>query len=82
LPKAKQQHQGKTSSSSPKVLSSPEQLFDIRQFQFDIGRAAVVALAAVGRALHFAQERIHFVGIETAAGADAGMAGERGGDGF
>ncbi len=39
------------------VASSPppEQPFDIRPLQLDIGRAAVIALAAVGGCLHLAQ---------------------------
>jgi hypothetical protein len=36
-------------------LLPPEQPLDIRQFQFDVGRAAVIALAGVGRRFHLAE---------------------------
>jgi len=40
-------------------LPSPEQTLDIGKFQRDIGRAAVIALARIGRRLHLAQQGVH-----------------------
>ena len=60
-----------------KSLSPPEEPLDISQLQFHIGRAAVIALARAGRALHLAQQRVHLLRQEPPAGADGVMAGER-----
>ena len=46
------------------ALSSPEQLLDIAQLQFHIGRPAVVALAGIRRVFHLAQQRVHLFGLE------------------
>ena len=51
----------------PHPLPPPEQPLDVGQLQFDVGRAAVVALAGAGRRLHFAQQRVHLLGLELAA---------------
>ena len=53
----------------------PEQLFDIRQLQLDIGRATVAALAGMRCRFHFPEQGIHFIRIETAPGAHAAVAG-------
>src|SRR5438132_6520783 len=61
-----------TSASTP-----AEQPLDIAQRQSHKGRAAVIALAAVRRRLHLAQQRVHFRRREAAPGANARVAGER-----
>ena len=43
------------------TLPPPEQLLDILELQFDIGRAAVIALAGVGGGFHLAQQSVHFL---------------------
>jgi hypothetical protein len=40
--------------------AAAEEFFDVGELEFDVGRAAVVALAAQGRCFHFAQECVHF----------------------
>jgi len=62
------------------VLPSPEQLLDIAQLQFHIGRPAVVALAGIRRVFHLAQQRVHLFRLEAAAGAHRAVAGHGGGD--
>src|SRR4051794_27157907 len=57
-------------------LPPAEQALDIAEGEFDVGRAAVVALAAVRRRLHLAQERVHLVARQAVAGAHARMAGQ------
>ena len=42
--------------------AAAEQALDIGEGEGDVGRAAVVALAAVGRRLHLAQQRVHLGG--------------------
>ena len=59
------------------VLSSAEQLFDIVELQFHIGRPAVVALAGARRAFHLAQQGIHLVAVEPAPRPHRMVAGER-----
>ncbi len=67
--------------SLPAVPSAPpEQPLDIGELQLDIGRAAVVALAGMGRGLHLAQQGIHLGEVEAPAGAHAAVAGERAAD--
>src|SRR5262245_32902986 len=51
-------------------LPPAEQALDIGQFEFDVSRSAVVALAGIGNRLHLAQERVHFLGFQPPAGAD------------
>ena len=58
-----------------------EQSFDVGELQFDVGRAAVVALAAVGRCFHLAQQGVHFVLVQAAAGADGAVTGHGRADG-
>src|SRR3954454_24107787 len=62
------------------VRASPpsEQLLDIGELQFDIGRAAVVALAGVRRVFHLAQQRVHLLRLEAAAGPHRAVAGHGG----
>src|SRR5204862_1846925 len=60
--------------------ATAEQPFDVAERERHIGRAAVVALPAVGGRLHLAQEGVHLGRVEAAPGADAGMAGERAAD--
>ena len=55
------------------VLPPPEQLLDIAQLQFHIGRPAVVALAGVRRRLHLAQQCVHLLCLEAAAGDPADL---------
>jgi len=62
-------------SSSP-----PKQPFDVGKPQLDVSGAAMVALADVRRRLHLAQERVHLLGLEPAAGAHRAVAGQGGGD--
>ena len=57
-----------------------KQSLDIRELQLDIGRAAMIALSRVRRRFHLAQKCIHLLCRQAAAGADAEMAGERGGN--
>ena len=47
----------------------PKQPLYIRPFQFNVGRAAVVALAGMGRGLHLAQHRRPFPARQAPAGA-------------
>ena len=42
-------------------LPSPEQTLDVGQFQRDVSRAAVVALAGIGRCFHLAEQSVHFL---------------------
>src|SRR5712671_4041683 len=64
------------------ALSPPEQPLDVGEVERDVGRAAVIALAAVGGRLHLAQQRVHLGRREVAPGAHAGMAGEGAADGL
>src|SRR6476469_2369936 len=41
------------------MLAPTEQPLDVGELQFHVGRAAVIALAGIGRPLHLAQQRIH-----------------------
>ncbi len=62
----------------PDRLSAPaEQALDIGKVERHIGRAPVIALAAVRRRLHLAQQRIHLGRRKPPPGAHAGVAGER-----
>ncbi|GCC48542.1 hypothetical protein chiPu_0032886 [Chiloscyllium punctatum] len=61
-------------------LPPPEQLLDVAELQFDIGRSAVVALAGVRRVFHLAQQRVHLFRLEASPGADRAVAGHGGGD--
>jgi hypothetical protein len=63
-----------------RALSPPKQTLDVGEFQFDIGRAAVVALAGIGRDFHLAQQRVHLLDFEAAAGAHRAVARHGGGD--
>ena len=57
-----------------------EQPLDVGELELDVGRPAVVALAGIGRRLHLAQQRVHLLGLEAAAGAHRAVAGHGGGD--
>src|SRR5207237_8860134 len=50
-------------------LGSPssEQPFDIGKLELDVSRAAMIAVAGIGRPFHLAQECVHFFGLEPAA---------------
>ena len=67
---------GALSERARQSLPSPEQPLDVGELQFDIGRAAVVALAGAGRRLHFAQQRVHLFRPQRAARAHGMMAGD------
>ena len=54
----------------------PNSLLDIRQLELDIGRAAVIALAGMGRGFHLAQQGVHLLGIQPPSGAHAHVAGQ------
>ena len=43
-------------------LPSPEQPLDVGEFEFDVGGAAVAALAGVRDGFHLAQEGVHLMG--------------------
>src|SRR5579883_1807869 len=58
-------------------LSPAEQPLDVHELELDVGGPAVIALAAVGRRLHLAQQRVHLGRREAASGAHAAVAGER-----
>src|SRR6266478_8359767 len=58
-------------------LAPAEEALDVGEVECHIGRAAVIALAAVGGGLHLAQQRVHLGGREAPPGAHAGVAGER-----
>src|SRR3954467_4058417 len=45
------------------ALPPSEQPLDVPELQFDVSRAAVIALPGIGGRLHFAQQRIHFIGL-------------------
>src|SRR5258708_32358678 len=62
------------------ISPAPEQPFDVGEAQLDVSRTAVIALAAMRRRLHLAQQRIHLGLRQAAAGADAAVAGERSAD--
>ena len=66
--------------SSRLPLPPPEQLLDIAQLQFHIGRPAVVALAGIRRVFHLAQQRVHLFRLEDAPGAHRAVAGHGGRD--
>src|ERR1700747_3086325 len=56
--------------------SSPaKKLLYVGEFELDVSGAAVIALTAMRRRLHLAQECVHLIGIETASGAHAHVAG-------
>src|SRR3546814_7857320 len=65
-----------TRGSGDAASAPAEQLFDVCELQLDVGRAAVVALAAVRRCLHLTQQRVHLLRVEDAAGAHRAMAGQ------
>src|SRR6185369_9227712 len=56
-------------------LAPPEQAFDVGELEFDVGGAAVVALAGVRRGFHLAEQGVHLGRGEPAARADRAMAG-------
>src|SRR5205085_5210381 len=58
----------------------PEQPLDVAELELDVSRAAVIALAGIRRRLHLAQQRVHLVGLEAAAGAHRAVARHGGGD--
>src|SRR5262249_200631 len=58
----------------------PEQPLDIGELEFHVSGAAVVALAGIGRRLHLAQQRVHPLALETAAGTHRAVAGHGGRD--
>src|SRR5437762_14094474 len=60
--------------------TAAEQPLDVAELELDVGRAAVVALAGIRRRLHLAQQRVHLVGLEAAAGAHRAVARHGGGD--
>ena len=62
------------------MSAPPEQLFDVGELQFHIGRTAVIALAGIGRVFHLAKQRVHLFRLEAASGAYRAMAGHGGGD--
>ena len=47
-----------------RILAPSEQALNVGELEFDIGGAAVAALARVGGDLHFPQQRVHFRTIE------------------
>ena len=55
----------------------PEQPLDIGEVERHIGRTPMIALAAVRRGLHLAQQRIHLRGREAPSRAHADVTGER-----
>src|SRR6266567_1849109 len=67
-------------SSGANLLLPAEQALDVGEFELDVGRPAVVALAGVRRLFHLAQQRVHLLGLELASGAHRAVAGERRGD--
>ena len=67
---------GATCSSD--ALTSTEEPLDIGELQLDECRAAVVALARIGRAFHFAQEGVHLLGPQPTPGAHRMVAGDGG----
>src|SRR5258708_18692245 len=62
------------------ISPAPEQPFDVGEAQLDVSGTAVIALAAMRRRLHLAQQRIHLGLRQAPAGADAAAAGERSAD--
>src|SRR5690625_1298744 len=56
---------------------SAEQALDIRQLQFHVGRAAMIALPAVRGGLHLAQQSVHLLDGKAPSRAHRAMAGER-----
>ena len=64
-------HQGLTEIQA---LTPAEQLLDVGQLEFHVGRPAVVALARMGRRLHLPQQLVHLFDIELAAGAHRAVA--------
>src|SRR5215469_14588756 len=63
-------------------LASPKQPFDVGKVERDVGRATVIALAAVRSGFHLTQQCVHFGGREMSSSAHAGMASERAAYGF
>src|SRR3546814_14855063 len=57
------------------ILFPSEQLFYVAMAQLHPGGAAVIALAAAGGDLHFAEQGVHFRDAQYAAGADGTVAG-------
>ena len=60
------------------ALPAAEQLLDVIALQLDVGRPAVAALSRVGRRFHLAQQRVHLLDVEAAAGPHAAVARHRG----
>ena len=58
-------------------LSAGEKFFDIFEFELDIRRAAVVALAGMRRFFHITEESVHLFNVELSAGSDRPVAGNR-----
>ena len=57
-----------------------EQLLDIGDFEFHVGRAPVAALAGMRSCFHLAQQGVHFGPVEAPSGTDAAVAGHGGAD--
>ena len=55
------------------MLAPAKQPLDIAELELHISGSAVVALAGIGRGFHFAQQRVHLLGLEAAAGAHRAM---------
>src|SRR5262245_55073338 len=64
--------------AAPRSLP-PEQPLDVGELQFNVSRAAMVALAGVWHFFHLAQQRVHLLGLEAASGAHRAVAGHGGG---
>jgi hypothetical protein len=64
-------------SGADSVLPPAEELLNFAAFERHIGRAAMVALAAIGGGFHLTQQRIHFLKRQAAAGAHTAMASHR-----
>src|SRR5262249_19280681 len=62
------------------ALPPAEQPLDIGELELHVGGAAVVALAGIGRCFHLAQQRVHLLRLELAAGAHRAVARHGGGD--
>src|SRR5438270_639866 len=59
----------------PGKSPASEQPLDIAELQFHVGRTPVVALAGIGRRLHFPQQRVHLFNLEAAPRAHRAVAG-------
>src|SRR3546814_3863019 len=73
---------GKARGADAAASPPAEQLLDVGELQLDIGRAAMVALAGMRRRLHLAEQRVHLIDREAAAGADRAVTGHRAADLF